>query len=104
MGGRTVKPTGGRVTCWGTLCSGTEWPGQTHTKPSASETGSVETEMPRQKAVEGILVQLPLPSYSQPWYGHWMHPSTTDPCKAVNLNSQTKNPNSMSSSSHMQLL
>ena len=76
----TVKPSGGRVTCWGTLCSGTERPGQTHTKPSASDTGSVETEMPRQKAVEGIFVQLPLPSYCQPWYGHWMHPSTTDPC------------------------
>lgn len=63
----TVKPSGARVTCWGTLCSGTERPGQTQMKPSASATGSVDTVIPRQNAVEGILVQLPLPSYCQPW-------------------------------------
>lgn len=67
MQGHTVKPLGGRETSLGACSWGTERPGQTHTKPSASHTGKLDTLMPRQNAVEGIFTQLPLPSYSQPW-------------------------------------
>lgn len=74
----TSKPSGGRVTA-GTAGSGSFWPGHTQAKPSASRTGSELTLIPLQKAVDGMRVQLPLPSYCQPWYGHCMHPSTTDP-------------------------
>ena len=61
----TSKPSGGCVTA-GTTASGSFAPGQTQTKPSASQTGREETAMPLQKAVEGMRVQTPLPSYSQP--------------------------------------
>jgi hypothetical protein len=44
--------------------------GHTHTKPSRSTTGSDRTRVPLQKAVDGIFVQAPSPSNSQPWYAH----------------------------------
>ena len=82
QGELTSKPSGGRVTA-GTVGSGMSCPGQTQTKPSASVTGRALTRTPLQKAVEGMRVQEPLPSYSQPWYGHCMQPSTTDPCARI---------------------
>ena len=76
---RASKPGGGRVMGGGAAGAGAP-PGHTHTSPSASATASARTPTPAQNAVEGMVVHSPCPLYCHPWYGHWMQPSTTEPC------------------------
>jgi hypothetical protein len=65
---------------WGGTPAEVGPPGATQERPSRSAVGSASTRIGMLTVVDGVLVHLPSPSYSHPWYGHFILPCATEPC------------------------